>query len=264
MKITITNIDDFTPFLGKSKGADAGFEYIKKFGKLYSKSDTIKETIDKSLLLINKIVSENEPQKKPRKGKYTTAKGKYKITSRRKKGEPKEKKEAKKEEGKPAKKPKTTRSTPKNSTSSPKNGTKAEKKTDKTAKTSKSKKEGKPKVGEAEPWQITLRYFATYCCGKEKTVTSIRKFIKQIQTTFSAKLGNKTPHIDLIRDIQKKLLPMANSSEVKVSLPEWSDLKKRCQEAAKDKIISKTVKRPKLTSASLSGLKKKKKRRSCR
>ena len=256
MKITITNIDDFTPFLGKSKGADAGFEYIKKFGKLYSKSDTIKETIDKSLLLINKIVSENEPQKKTRKGKYTTAKGKYKITSRRKKGEPK----AKKEEEKPAKKPKTTRSKPKNSTSSPKNGTKAEKKTDKTAKTSKSKKEGKPKVGEAAPWQQCLRRFASMC-GKERTVTSIRKFVREIQANFSAKLKGKTPHIELIREIQEKLLPKANSSERKVTLPQWDDLKKQCQAAAREWTVSKTVKKPEITSTSLSGLKKKRKSR---
>ncbi|MBQ3658062.1 MAG: hypothetical protein II956_14670, partial [Bacteroidales bacterium] len=162
MKITITNIDDFKPYLGKSNGADAGYEYIKKFGKLYSKSDTIKKTIDQSLLLINKIVSENEPKKKPLKHKFTKGKGgKRKVTGRRKKGE---------------KKPKKTSGTTKKKT-----GTTKEKGTTET----KSKKESKPKIGEAEPWQVTLRYFAAYCCGKEKTVTSIRKFVKQIQAQFS-------------------------------------------------------------------------------
>ena len=234
MKITITNIDDFKPYLGKSNGADAGYEYIKKFGKLYSKSDTIKKTIDQSLLLINKIVSENEPKKKPLKHKFTKGKGgKRKVTGRRKKGE---------------KKPKKTSGTTKKKT-----GTTKEKGTTET----KSKKESKPKIGEAEPWQVTLRYFAAYCCGKEKTVTSIRKFVKQIQAQFSAKLRRKTPHIELIREIQEKLIPKANSTETKVQLPEWADLKKRCQEAAREKTISKTVAKPQLKETALSGLKKK-------
>ncbi|MBQ3658369.1 MAG: hypothetical protein II956_16255, partial [Bacteroidales bacterium] len=118
-------------------------------------------------------------------------------------------------------------------------------------------KESKPKIGEAEPWQVTLRYFAAYCCGKEKTVTSIRKFVKQIQAQFSAKLRRKTPHIELIREIQEKLIPKANSTETKVQLPEWADLKKRCQEAAREKTISKTVAKPQLKETALSGLKKK-------
>lgn len=234
MKITITNIDDFKPYLGKSNGADAGYEYIKKFGKLYSKSDTIKKTIDQSLLLINKIVSENEPKKKPLKHKFTKGKGgKRKVTGRRKKGE---------------KKPKKTSGTTKKKT-----GTTKKKGTTENN----PQKESKPKIGEAEPWQVTLRYFAAYCCGKEKTVTSIRKFVKQIQAQFSAKLRRKTPHIELIREIQEKLIPKANSTETKVQLPEWADLKKRCQEAAREKTISKTVAKPQLKETALSGLKKK-------
>ena len=245
MKITITNIDDFKPYLGKSNGADAGYEYIKKFGKLYSKSDTIKKTIDQSLLLINKIVSENEPKKKPLKHKFTKGKGgKRKVVSRRKKGEKKPEKKA----DEPKKKPKKTSGTTKKKT-----GTTKEKGTTKN----KSKKESKPKIGEAEPWQVTLRYFAAYCCGKEKTVTSIRKFVKQIQAQFSAKLKRKTPHIELIREIQEKLIPKANSTETKVQLPEWTDLKKRCQEAAREKTISKTVAKPQLKETALSGIKKK-------
>jgi len=244
MKITITNIDDFKPYLGKSNGADAGYEYIKKFGKLYSKSDTIKKTIDQSLLLINKIVSENEPKKKPLKHKFTKGKGgKRKVVSRRKKGEKKTEKKA----DEPKKKPKKASGTTKKKT-----GTTKEKGTTKT----KSKKESKPKIGEAEPWQVALRRFATMC-GKERTVTSIRKFVKEIQAQFSAKLRHKTPHIELIREIQEKLIPKANSTETKVQLPEWADLKKRCQEAAKEKTISKTVAKPQLKETALSGIKKK-------
>jgi hypothetical protein len=237
MEITITNIDDFKPYLGKSNGADAGYEYIKKFGKLYSKSDTIKKTIDQSLLLINKIVSENEPKKKPLKHKYTKGKGKRKVVGRRKKGEKKS------EPKKPKKKAKTSGTTKKTTT--------------KTEKQTKTKKQPKKKVGEAAPWQATLRRFATMC-GKERTVTSVRKFVKEIQVNFSAKLRKKTPHIELIREIQEKLLPYANKTNVvKVQIPAWADLKTQCQAAAKEWTVSKTVEKPEIKETALSGLKKK-------
>lgn len=141
-------------------------------------------------------------------------------------------------------------------------------KTPKTPKAKKEKKEPKPRVAEAEPWQYTLRRFAAMC-GKERTVTGIRKFVREIQANFSAKLGKKTPHIDLIRQIQEKLLPKANSKEKKIELPQWDDLKKQCQQAAREKIVSRTIAKPEIKSAALSGLKKKRKsskrrKRSCR
>lgn len=194
---------------------------------------------------VNRQLAKVTPQKKTLKHKFTKGKGgKRKVTGRRKKGEKKPEKKA----DEPKKKPKKTSGTTKKKT-----GTTKKKGTTET----KSKKESKPKIGEAEPWQVTLRYFAAYCCGKEKTVTSIRKFVKQIQAQFSAKLRHKTPHIELIREIQEKLIPKANSTETKVQLPEWADLKKRCQEAAKEKTISKTVAKPQLKETALSGLKKK-------
>ena len=246
MKITIENIKDFKPYMGISEGADAGYNFILKNADLYGKSEKIKNTIDKSLLLINKIVSENEPKE--------------------------EKKEAKSEKPseKPTKKPKSDDSGKKEK---PKKKVKKDTKdkptkTPKTPKAKKEKKETKERVAEAEPWQYTLRRFAAMC-GKERTVTGIRKFVREIQANFSAKLGKKTPHIDLIRQIQEKLLPKANSKEKKIELPQWDDLKKQCQQAAREKIVSRTIAKPEIKSAALSGLKKKRKsskrrKRSCR
>ncbi|MBQ9215102.1 MAG: hypothetical protein IJ150_14360 [Bacteroidales bacterium] len=231
MKITIDNIEEFKPYLGKSKAADAGFDFIVENGDLYNDDDTIKATIDKSLQLINKIVSENAPQKKTLKHKYTKGKGgKRKVTGRRKKGE-------KKTEEKPKRKRKTT------------------------DKKNKEKKPSKPKVGEEAQWQNALRTFARMC-GKEKTVNTVRKFVLTIQSNFAKKLGKKTPHIELIREIQTKLLPYANKTEqTKVQLPEWSDFKAKCQTTAKEWTVSKTIKKADMTEKTLSGLKKKCKRK---
>lgn len=237
MKITIDNIEEFKPYLGKSKAADAGFDFIVENGDLYDDDDTIKETIDKSLQLINKIVSENAPKKKPLKHKFTKGNGKRKVVGRRKKGEKKS------EPKKPKKKAKTSSTTKKTTT--------------KTEKQTKTKKQPKKKVGEAAPWQATLRRFAGWC-GKERTVTAIRKFVKEIQANFSAKLRKKTPHIEIIREIQEKLLPYANKTNVvKVQIPAWADFKAQCQAAAKEWTVSKTVEKPEIKETALSGLKKK-------
>ena len=242
MKITIENIKDFKPYMGISEGADAGYNFILKNADLYGKSEKIKNTIDKSLLLINKIVSENKPKEEKKEATSPEPKKKPKSEDSGKKEKPKNK--VKKDtKDKPTKEAKTP-------------------------KEKKEKKEAKPRVAEAEPWQYTLRRFAAMC-GKERTVTGIRKFVREIQANFSAKLGKKTPHIDLIRQIQEKLLPKANSKEKKIELPQWDDLKKQCQQAAREKIVSRTIAKPEIKSAALSGLKKKRKsskrrKRSCR
>ncbi len=128
----------------------------------------------------------------------------------------------------------------------------------KSSKTStKEKKPSKPKVGEEAQWQNALRTFARMC-GKDKTVNSVRKFVLQIQSNFAKKLGKKTPNIELIREIQTKLLPYANKiDQNRVQLPEWADFKAKCQAAAKEWTVSKTVKKPDMSEKSLSGLKKK-------
>ena len=183
-------------------------------------------------------VKDATPQKKSLKHKFTKGKsGKRKVTGRRKKGE----KKAQKEE-KPKRKVKSS------SDKSSKTSTKKE---------SKEKKPSKPKVGEEAQWQNALRTFARMC-GKDKTVNSFRKFVLQIQSNFAKKLGKKTPNIELIREIQTKLLPYANKiDQNRVQLPEWADFKAKCQAAAKEWTVSKTVKKPDMSEKSLSGLKKK-------
>ena len=186
-------------------------------------------------------VKDATPQKKSLKHKFTKGKsGKRKVTGRRKKGE----KKAQKEE-KPKRKVKSS------------SGKSSSGKSSKTSTKRESEKPSKPKVGEAAPWQSTLRRFATMC-GKERTVTSVRKFVKEIQANFSAKLKGKTPHIELIREIQEKLLPYANKiDERKVQLPNWADFKTKCQAAAKEWTVSKSEPKPELKTTALSGLKKK-------
>ncbi len=219
MKISITNIDDFKPFLGKDDVADAAYDYVKKFGKIYGKSAKVTEAIDESLKVLSEVATENAPEKKT---------------------EDKPKKDNKGKSDKPKKKRKTGKKDTQN-------------------KKNKEKKPSKPKVGEVAPRQATLRRFASMC-GKERTIASIRKFVKEIQANFSAKLKRKTPHIELIREIQTKLLKYANSGERKVSLPQWDDFKKQCQAAAREWTVSKTVGKPELKETSLSGLKKKRKK----
>ena len=238
--ITIKDLSDYDKIKGLNETIDKGYPMVKKTidGGLYERNDNAKRIVDTWLEKANALLAQQTKEEKK---------------------EPKAEPKSEKPSAKPTKKPKTKDSDKPKKQSKTKKEKKDEK--PKTQKPTKPTKTTKEKIGEAEPWQVTLRYFATYCCGKDKTVASIRKFVKQIQATFSAKLGNKTPHIELIREIQEKLLPKANSSEKKVSLPEWSDLKKRCQEAAKDKIISKKVKRPTIVKTALSGLKKKRKSR---
>lgn len=251
MKITKTNIID--------KWSEIEKYLPKQIKDFYEEADPadwtdddMADLIDPFIDKVNEVLEKKMPtEKKTRKGKYTTAKGKYKITSRRKKGEPK----AKKEEEKPAKKPKTTRSETKKPTSSPKNGTKSEKKTDKT------QKEGKPKVGEKPAWLATLQSFVKSFAGQKKDTWRVRDFVRKIQGSFNAKLGQKTPNIDLIRDIQDKLISYANSDKKKVDIPAYADLVSKCKAAikAKEFTVSRTVAKPEIKSTSLSGLKKKRK-----
>lgn len=266
--ITIKDLSDYDKIKGLNETIDKGYPMVKKTidGGLYERNDNAKHIVDTWIKKANALLAQQtKEEKKEPKAEPKSEKPSEKPTKKPKtKDSDKPKKPSKPQKEKKDEKPKTSGSKRKKRTSTAKTETKTEKKKDekpKTQKPTKSTKPTKEKIGEAEPWQVTLRYFATYCCGKDKTVASIRKFVKQIQATFSAKLGNKTPHIELIREIQEKLLPKANSSEKKVSLPEWTDLKKRCQEAAKDKIISKKVKRPTIVKTALSGLKKKRKSR---
>ena len=271
--ITINDLSDYNLIKGKNETIDKGYPMVEKAlanGKaMYNKNDNIKRITDTWIEKANKILAEISPKgtdtattpvKKPKtddskttktdkpekgsksgKGGKGGKKGETTKTEETKKGSKGGKSGKSGKGGKGSKKGETTKTDEPKTTKAPK------------------AKEGKPKVGEPEPWQVTLRYFATYCCGKEKTVTSIRKFVKQIQYQFTADLKNKTPHIELIREIQKKLCPYTDPKNKNVQLPEWADLKEKCRKAALDKIVSSKVEKPKIKEIALSGLKKKRK-----
>lgn len=110
-----------------------------------------------------------------------------------------------------------------------------------------------PKVAEAPAWLKTLRSFVNMV-GKEKPVSSIRKLVLDIQDRFDAKRGKHTNHIELIREIQDKLIPYANKkADKKVTLPEWKDLTDRCKVAIKSVSVSTKLSKDDVTSIELSG-----------
>ncbi len=128
----------------------------------------------------------------------------------------------------------------------------------KTEKTPKEKKPAKPKkkqLGENPDWLKTLKSFVKSFAGQSKETWRVREFVKDIQARFSKKHGNSTPNIDLISEIQDKLLKFANSDEKKVSVPEYSELVSKCKKAIKDKdfTVSKKTKKPELSAKELSG-----------
>lgn len=253
MKLTATNFLEQYPKIEKKKIQKIVDAYPTAFEdfEFYNDDAEIKEAIDMFIEKINKAIGD-EPQKKTRKKNYTTAKGKYKVTSRRKKGEPKE-----------DKKPKTSASKAKKPTSTPKSAAKPEKKTDKAPKSAKSTKE---KIGENPAWLATLKSFVKSYAGQKKDTWRVRDFVRKIQGSFNAKLGQKTPNIDLIRDIQDKLISYANSDKKKVDIPAYADLVAKCKAAikAKEFTVSRTVAKPEIKTTSLSGLKKKRKSRKTR
>jgi len=131
--------------------------------------------------------------------------------------------------------------------------TKADKKKD--PKPKKDKKPAKPQVGESPAWLTTLKSFVKSFAGQTKDTWRVRKYVKEIQANFDAKRGGKTPHIDIIREIQDKLLPYANKDAKKVDIPKYDDLVSKCKSAINGKgfTVSKKAKKPELKKESLSG-----------
>ena len=124
-----------------------------------------------------------------------------------------------------------------------------------TPKPKKDKKPAKPQVGESPAWLTTLKSFVKSFAGQTKDTWRVRKYVKEIQANFDAKRGGKTPHIDIIREIQDKLLPFANKDAKKVDIPKYDDLVSKCKSAinGKDFTVSKKAKKPELKKESLSG-----------
>lgn len=138
----------------------------------------------------------------------------------------------------------------------PKPEPKAKPKKDSKPKTeNKPKKEPKKKIGETPDWLSTVQSFVKSFAGKTKDTWRVRKFVKDIQAYFNSKHGKKTPNVEIIREIQEKLLPLANSNKAKVEVPQYADLVAKCKKAIKDKdfSVSKKEKKPELKKENLSG-----------
>lgn len=129
------------------------------------------------------------------------------------------------------------------------------KKPKKEPKPKKDKKPAKNQVGESPAWLTTLKSFVKSFAGQTKDTWRVRKYVMEIQANFDAKRGGKTPHIDIIREIQDKLLPYANKDAKKVDIPKYDDLVSKCKSAINDKdfTVSKKAKKPELKKESLSG-----------
>jgi len=224
MKITFDNFEkEFPKFKGKVETLDKAFASAVKWKKYYGKNEQATKTIDLFLQKLNELAAKTEtPAPKPETPKPE---------------KPKEDKP--KPQPKPAAKPKA-----------------ADK--PKTEKKPKEKKPAKPKkkqLGENPDWLKTLKSFVKSFAGQSKETWRVREFVKDIQARFSKKHGNSTPNIDLISEIQDKLLKFANSDEKKVSIPEYSELVSKCKKAIKDKdfTVSKKAKKPELSAKELSG-----------
>lgn len=195
------------------------------------------EEID-SMEDIQKFVDQIYPLlKKERKHKFKTEKG-GKITSRRKKGEKKtEKKSRKRKYGTMKGKYKVVKSKKNEPKEEPKKTT---------------KKSTKTKVAEAPNWVKTLRSFKRIV-KKTKTRNSIRNYIITIQDRFDKKRGLSTPCISIIREIQKVLLPFANSSDTHVDIPPFDEIVEKINVALKTIVVSNKLTKSKLKATELAG-----------
>jgi len=149
----------------------------------------------------------------------------------------------------PAPKPETPKPQPKTD-----NGGKKDKKEQKD-KPKKNQRPKKNQVGESPKWLKTLESFVKSFAGKTKDTWRVRNFITDIQAYFSKNHGKQTPNIDLIREIQDKLIKYANSDDRKVTIPAYDDLVSKCKKAIRDKdiTVSNKAKKPEIKPKELSG-----------
>ena len=227
--------DTYAQFLPEDFTDPEMEEYVKPF------IDDVNEQLSNVSEDKPKPPTPTEPKKKPK--------------SESKKGSKKE--DSGKETGK------KSGSNSKKSSSTPKKGAKAGKKPDEAPKSAKTEK---TKLGENPAWLATLNSFVKSFAGKTKDTWRVRDFVSKIQGSFNAKLGQKTPNIDLIRDIQDKLCPYTKSDKKKVDIPAYAELVAKCKAAikAKDFTVSRTVPKPEIKSIPLSGVKKKRKTKTTR
>ena len=148
--------------------------------------------------------------------------------------------------------------TPKPQPKTDNDGKKDKPKPEKTEKKDKPEKKKRPKkvqVGESPKWLKTLDAFVKSFAGKTKDTWRVRNYITDIQAYFSKNHGKQTPNIDLIREIQDKLIKYANSDDRKVTIPAYDDLVSKCKKAIRDKdiTVSNKAKKPEIKPKELSG-----------
>ena len=155
---------------------------------------------------------------------------------------------------KPAPKPETPKPQPKTDNDGKKDKPKPEK-TEKKDKPEKKHRTKKAQVGESPKWLKTRDAFVKSFAGKTKDTWRVRNYITDIQAYFSKNHGKQTPNIDLIRDIQDKLIKYANSDDRKVTIPAYDDLVSKCKKAIRDKdiTVSNKAKKPEIKPKELSG-----------
>lgn len=214
MKITIDNLDDFAPYLGKDDGADKGYAFAKKYMQFYGKKDVATKNIDDFLEVANGIVKAAE---KPAKTESKPPKTEKKDTKQPK-------------ADKPAK-------TEKNDTKQPK-----------------ADKVKKEVFGDKPNWYVVLESYVKSFAGNSKKQTwRVRAFVRSINDYFNKKFGQTTPHIDLIRKIRKELYDAANNvTDANVSIPKNKDLVADCKAAITKYSINKKE-RKKIEEIALSG-----------
>lgn len=260
MKFTKENIfNEFPKYSGKVDVLDQDFESVKDTYDIYDSLDG-KDKADFDEFFSNFIKecnltfdTDNKPGSSVPDTPATKSGKTYKVTGRKtvkstRKGVMVGKGKAKRistAKPKQAEEPKPKKTVNKTSTA----------KSDSAPKEEKAKNAGKTKIGENPDWLKTLKSFVKSFAGRTKETWRVREFVKDIQAYFSKKHGNATPNIDLIREIQDKLLKFANSDEKKVSVPEYSELVSKCKKAIKDKdfTVSKKTKKPELSAKELSG-----------
>lgn len=260
MKFTKENIfNEFPKYSGKVDVLDQDFKSVKDTYDIYDSLDG-KDKADFDEFFSNFIKecnltfdTDNKPGSSVPDTPATKSGKTYKVTGRKtvkstRKGVMVGKGKAKRistAKPKQAEEPKPKKTVNKTSTA----------KSDSAPKEQKAKKAGKNKVGESPKWLKTLQSFVKSFAGKTKDTWRVRAFVEDIQAYFSKKHGNATPNIDLIREIQDKLLPYANSDKKKVEIPAYADLVAKFKKAAKDKdfTVSNKVKKSDLKNAELSG-----------
>lgn len=288
MKVTFENLETIWDGIsGKvSDVTKANYDKLKKSFKFYHKSEPIKTSVDKLIVLINDDLEnfvedsdddyeevDYEEVKPTRKTPRKFTREQVKSFKRSKKVRNKQKVnkdtyEYWRKKAKPYKAPKVEDDPEEEPTKPPKkSGEKksgSKKKGDTKKKTDTKKKESKSKKAHVNPlknWQKTLEKFISMT-GKSTDGWRVYQFVCDINTSFTKALGHKTPHVDLITEIRDKMADLCEKGAKQVGrrnvieIPKWSELVDKCKQAIKNDgdVYDSKKEKDKLKLPTLSGL----------